>query len=545
VNNNFNKTSVGIRIDRAEQAKYTINDNVFKDSPGIDYSIEHHSRLFEVKRNFFLRQKNYAIQNRRGDWSNQAVTIQDNMFCSVNRVALKLTAPPQYYGESHMPQQINYFNTNDATTIRDYMLWDGYDDLNIQSSKGGVKLGPTILNPNNLTNSRKQADWLTTSQVLACNKEREATETKKEPCTLGGAIYEDGTVPRDGESCSFYKMVSDIQIPKNITLRILPGVDIRGFGKRIRVEGSLIVGNEQTAKLGTSTPVKLDNVNIEPVGFANQKIQLYGLNMKQGRIQFSSQQRKADGFSLKYSTLDQVYVNGEYALNSVSVIGNTFKSTQRWGGSGFSCNNCNLNVGSDNIGILIVEDNNFERRANFNLYRPWFKNVSIRNNNFKEQSNGFSINHSRSYTKADINIVNNNFNKTSVGIRIDRAEQAKYTINDNVFKDSPGIDYSIRNDRNSFEVSNNTFCRQKNYAIYNTRNSKPINEKIKNNNFCSVDRVAVKLASNRNSNMNAIGNYWNGASSSTIQRKMIWDYLDDINAYNQISWYPALSTPTG
>jgi len=291
---------------RSEAAKYTINDNVFKDSPGISYSNYEGRNSFEVKRNFFLRQKNYAVQNTRGIFKSKKIVVQDNMFCSVNRIALKLNA--LYSGESHIPEKINYFNTSDPTTMKDYMLWDGYDDLNIQHDIGSGIKDKTILNPNNLTNGRKQADWLTTSQVLACNKEREATETKKESCTLGGAVYEDGIVPRDGESCSFYKMVSDIQIPKNITLRILPGVDIRGFGKRIRVEGSLIVGNEQTSKLGTSTPVKLDSVNIQPVGFANQKIQLYGLNMKQGSIYFSSQQRRADGFSLKYSTLDQVSV---------------------------------------------------------------------------------------------------------------------------------------------------------------------------------------------------------------------------------------------
>ncbi|MEO1945303.1 MAG: hypothetical protein ABGY11_13460, partial [Candidatus Thioglobus sp.] len=461
-NNNFNKTSGGITIDRASAAKYTINDNVFKDSPGISYDIRTNRNSFEVKRNFFLRQKNYAVQNTRGIFNSKKVTIQNNMFCSVNRIALKLSAP--YSGESHIPEKINYFNTNDSTTMKDYMLWDGWDDLNIQHDVGGGKKVPTILNPNNLTNSRNQADWLTTSQVLSCNKEREATETKKEPCTLGGAVYEDGTVPRDGESCSFYKMVSDIQIPKNITLRILPGVDIRGFGKRIRVEGSLIVGNEQTSKLGTSHPVKLDNVNIQPVGFANQKIQLYGLNMKQGSIHFSSRQRRADGFSLKYSTLDQVNVRGEYALNSISLIGNTFKSTRRWGGSSFNCERCNNGVNSDEQGILVIEDNNFEQQGQLYLYNPWFKSISVRNNNFKEESYGLNIYHQGSDTRADINIVNNNFNKTNGGIVINRPEAAKYTINDNVFKDSPGISYDIRTNRNSFEVKRNFFLRQKNYA---------------------------------------------------------------------------------
>ena len=543
VNNNFNKTNGGLTITRSEAAKYTINDNVFKDSPGISYSNYEGRNSFEVKRNFFLRQKNYAVQNTRGIFKSKKIVVQDNMFCSVNRIALKLNA--LYSGESHIPEKINYFNTSDPTTMKDYMLWDGYDDLNIQHDIGSGIKDKTILNPNNLTNGRKQADWLTTSQVLACNKEREATETKKESCTLGGAVYEDGIVPRDGESCSFYKMVSDIQIPKNITLRILPGVDIRGFGKRIRVEGSLIVGNEQTSKLGTSTPVKLDSVNIQPVGFANQKIQLYGLNMKQGSIYFSSQQRRADGFSLKYSTLDQVSVRGQYAMNSVSVIGNTFKSTSRWSGSSFNCERCNNGVPDDARGILVVEDNNFEQYGQLYLYNPWFKSISVRNNNFKEKSSGLNIYHQWSDTRADINIVNNNFNKTNGGLTITRSEAAKYTINDNVFKDSPGISYSNYEGRNSFEVNSNTFCKQKNYAIYNSRNSKENNEKIKNNNFCSVDRVAVKLASNRDSNMNVTGNYWNGASPSTIQRKMIWDYLDNINVYNHVSWRPALSTPIG
>jgi len=149
--------------------------------------------------------------------------------------------------------------------------------------------------------------------------------------------------------------------------------------------------------------------------------------------------------------------------------------------------------------------------------------------------------------KAEIRVKNNNFNKTLSGINIDRADAAKYIISDNIFKESKGISYSINQDRNSFNVTNNTFCKQKQYAIYNSshRSESLGRENIDSNNFCSTDRPAVKLGSNRSSKMNAVGNYWNGASSSTIQRKMIWDRLDDINVYNRIAWYPALSTPMG
>jgi hypothetical protein len=144
-------------------------------------------------------------------------------------------------------------------------------------------------------------------------------------------------------------------------------------------------------------------------------------------------------------------------MNSVSVIGNTFKSTSRWSGSSFNCERCNNGVPDDARGILVVEDNNFEQYGQLYLYNPWFKSISVRNNNFKEKSSGLNIYHQWSDTRADINIVNNNFNKTNGGLTITRSEAAKYTINDNVFKDSPGISYSNYEGRNSFEVKRNFF----------------------------------------------------------------------------------------
>ncbi|MBT4668927.1 MAG: PQQ-binding-like beta-propeller repeat protein, partial [Candidatus Ruthia sp.] len=138
----------------------------------------------------------------------------------------------------------------------------------------------------------------------------------------------------------------------------------------------------------------------------------------------------------------------------------------------------------------------------------------------------------------------NKFTKTHGGIH---AQYGVYKINDNIFIESPGIYYTGYWKSHKFEIKGNTFCKQKKYAIANNRiwNGNSNQAIIKSNNFCSVDRAAVKIGANRESNMNATGNYWNGASSSTVQRKMIWDRLDDINVYNHISWYPALSTPTG
>ncbi|HIB18767.1 MAG TPA: hypothetical protein EYO23_05805, partial [Alphaproteobacteria bacterium] len=67
------------------------------------------------------------------------------------------------------------------------------------------------------------------------------------------------------------------------------------------------------------------------------------------------------------------------------------------------------------------------------------------------------------------------------------------------------------------------------------------------NNFCSTDRIAVRIGttSSDTSGMIARYNFWNTGNQHTIESSMVYDRADDINIYGFIPYMPFLSAPYG
>ena len=452
------------------------------------------------------------------------------MFCSVDKPALHLSAEDE---NSNIVAGQNYWNTTSKSVIKKYMVHDSGDDVNIKNS---ITFGKY---------STARAPWLESDQVQACNNDTFEEKIEKE-CSIGGIIYENTVL--DSATCKSYNITSDYQIPKGLKLTVNPNVVINGNGRSIKVVGEVEISGAQEAL------VELNNVNIEPAGYPDEiKIIIKYANINPSSrswnsITFSKYgKHESNGFILENSTINNTQVDGIRANNSIDIINNNFNKY-----SSFTCGDCNY--ASKNKGVLTVKGNIFGQGSQLRVSgQTRFKKIVISDNEFNQDSNGLSlqpyewdwwVRNTEEGKAQTYEILRNKFTKSSEGIR---AYLGKFIINDNVFIESPGINYRGNQEGHIFEIKNNTFCKQKNYAISNNKiwNGDRGKAIVKANNFCSIDRIATQIGADSQSQMDATGNYWNGASSSTIQRKMIWDRLDDINVYNHISWYPALSTPTG
>lgn len=113
-------------------------------------------------------------------------------------------------------------------------------------------------------------------------------------------------------------------------------------------------------------------------------------------------------------------------------------------------------------------------------------------------------------------------------------------IEKNLFYNSHGI--SITNYSNTKIITNNVFYKQKYYAIKTIFTGNPSHVVVKYNSFLSTDRIALSLASDIDSQMIAVDNFWNTTDIQTID-SMIWDRKDDLSTPTYISYLPYLTEP--
>ena len=96
---------------------------------------------------------------------------------------------------------------------------------------------------------------------------------------------------------------------------------------------------------------------------------------------------------------------------------------------------------------------------------------------------------------------------------------------------------------NDNSTNNNYFIKQKGwngsstnvYAIENINNVED-NLELQNNTFCSKDRVALRLSTEKSARMKAGDNYWNTTNKTAIQRNMVFDHLIDLDVKRTISY---------
>jgi parallel beta-helix repeat protein len=509
-----------------------VEENEFYNSGPVQFS--NASNTSTLIKNFFSTWKKNSSNESAVYTDNVLTNVDNNMFCANDQIALRLEANTS----SKITAGVNYWNLHSSSSsallaacagltesqvdaaktggtistvvdaaIRGCMIWDSDDDLNVK---------------NQITFSVPDAalaPWLTTAQRNACAvipvSSGDSAEAK---CTLSGTLSNDRTLSK-AECPSGYAIDTTYGIGPSATLSVGPGVKISAG--TMQVAGSIRFSGT------TEAPISLTSVYFATAGYATPSMTLDGVIMTSGGINFSNSQRRATKFELKNSILTKVSVYGEYLNGPMLVEGTTFGQYSQ-----LRCNYCEYST-------VTIKNNTFASQSyGVELYRNYTSHAHlITGNTFNSSYQGIYL----YYTAAEIS--GNTFkNVTGNGIYFRSYGQ---TIENNVFVDSAGIDISYANSGDSIKIENNSFCRQRNnFAIRNQSDASGFLPAVKNNNFCSTDRVALALNYNRYSAMLGKNNYWNTGSDAVIDG-MILDRKDSINIANFIQYKPFLCEPNG
>jgi len=279
------------------------------------------------------------------------------------------------------------------------------------------------------------------------------------------------------------------------------------------------------------------------------------LKMTSGSIKFSLSDRVlTKDFILTDSELKSTSINGQYAYGDIVLKNNVLDNSR------FYCSDCGKNknntTGFTNRGKSIFDNNHFKVNSGIEFNSHKQESIDITNNTFSDRSYGVEIRPDWYLTyylgqnwfkgvTPEIGIKNNTFSKTNKGIYV---ESSNYDISGNKFIESPGIRYGTSQYSHtkgwfSFKINNNYFIKQKgenrsSNNVYAIKNEQALDDKLelKDNTFCSKDRVALRLSTNRLARMKAGDNYWNTTNKTSIQRNMVFDHLVDLDVKRTISY---------
>ena len=306
--------------------------------------------------------------------------------------------------------------------------------------------------------------------------------------------------------------------------------------------------------------IAIKDTYLEAAGTGDRIMNLSHLNMTGGSITPSSYQRVlTQDFNLTYSTLRNTSINSQYAQGNTTLDHNKFDNSQFYSQSDGTDTEA-WGEPYEPSATLTVTNNTFEN-GNSRVYvgNHKFNTITINNNQFKNNSQGVHIQpdnilrYGKLYTKnpADVEIKNNTFTKDRKGIYI---QAGKFNVTGNNFIESPGIRYNgvaysgsryeqYQKGFFDFKINNNYFIKQKGlngssvntYAIENI-SAVEDNLELQNNTFCSKDRVALRLSTDKSARMTAGNNYWNTTNKTSIQRNMVFDHLVDLDVNRTISY---------